>query len=168
MTPVHGALKAVLLTVLFACLGSCGGNASIRSNTMSVEATLKRIQAGTEVPSDLQIIYDDMHGLWGGTNIVISGKGSGERRERARGNSEPEIFATSVTSEQLLELVKLLIEHKAWEQRTRDRDPVPDESRASLRIHVNGQTSDVWEWFNDMQKNKRLSIIKAKMKQMTT
>lgn len=135
---------------------------------MSVEATLKRIQAGNEVPSDLQISYDDMHGLWGGTTIVITGKGTGERRERERGNSEPEIFATAVTRERLLELVKLLIEHKAWEQRTPDRDPVPDESRASLRIQVNGQTSDVWEWFNDMQKNERLIKIKARMKQMTT
>jgi hypothetical protein len=135
---------------------------------MSVEDTLKRIQAGSEVPSDLQITYDDMHGLWGGTTIVITGKGSGERRERTRGNAEPEVFVRSVTREQVFELVKLLIEHEAWQQRTPDRDPVPDESRASLAIHVNGQSSSIWEWFNTMEKNKRLVTIKTKMKQMTS
>jgi hypothetical protein len=168
MTAVHGSLKVMLLAILFACSVSCGGAASIRSNIMSVEGTLKRIQTGNDIPAELQIIYDDMHGLWGGTTIVITGKGSGERRERNRGNAEPEIFNKSLTREQILELIKLLIEHEAWQQRTPSREPVPDESRASLTIRVNGQTSNVWEWFNDMEKNKRLSIIKAKMKQLTS
>jgi hypothetical protein len=158
----------MLLAILFACSVSCGGAASISSNIMSVEGTLKRIQTGNDIPAELQIIYDDMHGLWGGTTIVITGKGSGERRERDRGSAEPEIFNKSITRGQILELVKLLIEHEAWQQRTPSREPVPDESRATLTIRVNGQSSNVWEWFNDMEKNKRLSIIKAKMKQLTS
>jgi hypothetical protein len=168
MTAVYGSLKVILLAILFACSVSCGGAASISSNIMSVEGTLKRIQTGNDIPAELQIIYDDMHGLWGGTTIVITGKGSGERRERDRGSAKPDISNKSLTREQVLELVKLLVEHEAWEQRTPDRDPVPDESRASLKIQVNGQTSTLWEWFNDMEKNKRLSIIKAKMKQLTS
>lgn len=134
---------------------------------MSVESTLKLILEKSDIPADLQITYDDMHGLWGGTSILITGNGTAERRERERGNSEPENFERSVTREQLLELVKLLIEHKAWEQRTPARDPVPDESRASLRIQVDGKTSQIWEWFNDMDKNDRLIKIKTRMKQLT-
>lgn len=135
---------------------------------MSVEGSLKRIQSGSDVPSDLTVTYDDMHGLWGGTTIVITGKGDGERRERDRGRAEPKIFHKSITPEQMLELVNLLIEHEAWEQRTPDRAPLADESRASLKIQVSGQSSSIWEWFNDMEKNKRLSIIKAKMKLLTS
>jgi hypothetical protein len=135
---------------------------------MSVDDTLKRIQTVNDIPSELKISYDDMHGLWGGTTIVITGKGSGERLERERGSAKPEIFNKSITREQILELVKLLIEHEAWAQRTPSRDPRPDESQASLKIEVNGQSSNIWEWFNDMDKNKRLSIIKAKMKQLTS
>jgi len=161
-------LKPVVFALVLAGSISCGGNASVRSNLMSVENELNRIQAGSEVPTDLHIMYDDMHGLWGGTSIVITGNGNAGRRERERGNSKSENFERSVTREQLLELVKLLIEHKAWEQRTAHRDPVPDESRASLRIQVNGQSSNVWEWFNDMEKNERLIKIKMKMKQMTS
>jgi hypothetical protein len=135
---------------------------------MSVESSLKRIQTENTVPSDLTITYDDMHGLWGGSTIVVDGKGTGERRERGRGDSKPTVLGKSISKQHLLELVKLLIEHEAWEQRTPDREPVPDESRALLKIQVNGQSSSIWEWFNDMEQNKRLSIIKAKMRQLTS
>src|ERR671910_915771 len=108
MNTVHDELKAVLLAVTFAGAVSCGDTASITADRMSVEGMLKAILAGGEVPPDLVITYDDMHGLWGGTAIVIRGSGSGGRRERARGDAEPEVFETTIPREQLLELVKLL------------------------------------------------------------
>jgi hypothetical protein len=135
---------------------------------MSVESSLKRIQTENTVPSDLTITYDDMHGLWGGSTIVVDGKGTGERRERGRGDSKPAVLNKSISKQQLLELVKLLIEHEAWEQRTPDRDPAADESRASLKIQVDGQSSNIWEWFNDMEQNKRLIKIKEMMTQLTS
>jgi hypothetical protein len=160
--------ESFLLLIILAGSAACVDNALTTKNHMSVEETLKRIRSASDVPPDLQITYDDMHGLWGGTTIIITGKGDGERRERDRGRAEPKTFNKTITPEQMLELVNLLIEHKAWEQRTPDRAPLADESRASLRIQVSGQSSSIWEWFNDMEKTKRLSIIKAKMKQLTS
>lgn len=171
MYPFHQGIKAILTTILTAGILvitlSCGGTASITSNFMSVESSLKRIQTEKNVPPDLTITYDDMHGLWGGTIILIDGSGNGERRERARGDRKPKIFSKPIPKEQLMELVRLLIEQEAWEQRTPERESVPDESRATLSISVGGQSVRIWEWFNDMEKNRRLSIIKAKMKQLT-
>ena len=107
-----------------------------------------------------------MHGLWGGTTIIVRGSGSGERRERARGEARPQVVETTVAEDQLLGLIKLLIELRAWEQQTPEREAVPDESRARLTISVGGQTSKVWEWFNEMPKNKRLIEIKGKMSEI--
>ena len=134
---------------------------------MSVEVALKRMVEKGVVPTDFQVTYDDMHGLWGGTTIVITGKGNGQRRERENGGADPKEFERAITREQLLELAKLLVEQKAWEQRTPEREPLPDESRSRLKIEVDGQTSGMWEWFNDMEKNERLIKIQTKMKQMT-
>jgi hypothetical protein len=167
MYTVHERIKLILTAGILAVTVSCSDASSLTSNFMSVENSLKRIQTERNVPPDLTITYDDMHGLWGGTTIVITGKGSGERRERDSGSPDVQLFNKSITREQILELVKLLIEHEAWKQRTPDRDPLPDESRASLKIQVDGQSSNIWEWFNDMEKTRRLSEIKARMNQLT-
>ena len=167
MNTVHDQLKAVLLAVMLAGAVSCGNAASITAKRMSVEGTLKAILTGGEVPPDLVITYDDMHGLWGGTAMVIRGSGGGARRERARGDAEPEVFETTIPRERLLELLKLLIEHEAWEQRTPERQPAPDESRATLTVSVGGRESRIWEWYNEMAKNARLIQIKTKMEEMT-
>ena len=58
-----------------------------------------------------------------------------------------------------LVVIGLLVELQAWEQRTLPRPPVPDESAAGLRIHVGGEEARIWEWFNDMGTNQRLSRI---------
>jgi hypothetical protein len=59
-----------------------------------------------------------------------------------------------------LELVGLLVELSAWEQRTPDSPPIPDESRAHLTIILKGGRSVVWERFNDLPANNRLIRIK--------
>ncbi len=134
---------------------------------MPVESALKEIIAGGQVPPDLLITYDDTHGLWEGTAIIMHGSGRAERRERAQGAAAPQVFEASILPDQLLELVKLLIESQAWEQQTPNRQPVPYESRAGLTISVGGETSSIWEWFNEMGTNRRLIQIKKKMSEMT-
>ena len=134
---------------------------------MSVESELQTILTSGQVPSDLVITYDDMHRLWGGTAIIIRGNGSGERRERARGDAKPKVFEAIIAQSQLLELIRFLVSLEAWEQQAQDRQAAPDESRATVTIRVRGQTSSVWEWYNEMEKNKRLIRIKTKMMEMT-
>jgi hypothetical protein len=65
-------------------------------------------------------------------------------------------------------LVRLLVELEAWEQRTPPAEPLPDESRATLTISVGGQTSAVWERYNDMAENARLSLVREKMRDLLT
>lgn len=125
---------------------------------------LRAILDGGEVPADLEVVYDDRHGLWGGTRIVISGGGRGqERRERVGGDPKPEVFGNRVSQAQLLELVGLLVETEAWEQRASERTPVPDEGRATLLIRVGGQESATWERTHEMAQSRRLILIKDKM-----
>src|SRR5687768_5570131 len=123
-------------------------------SVMSMENVLKAALTSGKVPLDLVITYDDVHGLWGGATIVIRGSGSGERCEWAVGGVKPEVFEKAISQKQLLELVNLLIELEAWEQQTADRQLVPDESRATLTISIGGQTSSMWERYNEMAKNK--------------
>lgn len=131
---------------------------------MPVSDKLKEIPDGGEVPADFEVVYDDRHGLWGGTRMVVSGDGRGEeRRERVGGDPEPEVFTRNVSRGQLLDLLRLLIETEAWEQRAPERAPVPDEGRATLLIRVGGQESSVWERTHEMAREHRLTLIKDKM-----
>lgn len=159
-------LAVISVTLILAAGMSGGSTSSVTANNVSVESALKASLMSGTVPPDLEITYDDTHGLWGGTTILIHGSGDGERQERTRGDAMPKVFETALQQKQLLELIKLLIELKAWEQQTPDRPPVPDESRATLTIGVDGQRSSIWEWFNEMAENKRLIRIKAKMSKM--
>jgi hypothetical protein len=67
----------------------------------------------------------------------------------------------------LLQLIKLLVDLKAWEQQTAERTPAPDESRATLTLTVNQQTTRIWEWFNEMPRNRRLTVIRQNMADLT-
>jgi hypothetical protein len=134
----------------------------LKSN--SIEHDLKEIVRTHRIPPDLSIAYDDMHGLWGGTTIVIKAMGNREILERSRGDVKPQIVTTRVDESWLYDLIELLIDIEAWKQLTPERQPVPDESKAMLRISVNGHTSEIWEWFNEMPKNQRLIRIKMKLR----
>ena len=156
----------VHLTIASIVIGIAGTTATYAAES-TVERELKAIIASRKVPRDLEITYSDMHGLWGGQTIVIGGQGAGERVEKTRGGSAPKIVKTAVRPEELMGLIKLLIDLRAWEQRTPERTPVPDESRATLTITVNRQTSTFWEWSNEMSRNKRLAVIRQRMAELT-
>jgi len=125
-----------------------------------MQEELKEILASQQVPADLSITYDDMHGLWGGSIFTVRGDGSLERQIRPPGFPAPSSSNTHISAHQLLELVRLLVEFSAWEQRTANSPPIPDESRAYLTISLKGNRSVVWERFNEMRVNDRLIRIK--------
>jgi hypothetical protein len=126
----------------------------------NMEHDLKAILASQQVPADLSITYDDMHGLWGGSILTVRGDGRLERQVRPRGAQAPGITKKQVGEHKLLGLVQLLVELSAWEQRTPNSSPLPDESRSYLTINLKGNTSLMWERFNDMPANNRLIRIK--------
>jgi hypothetical protein len=126
----------------------------------NMEDDLKAILATRQVPADLSITYDDMHGLWGGSTLMVRGDGRLERQVRPRGAQAPGSSKKQIGKHELLDLVRLLVDLSAWEQRTPDNPPVPDENRSYLTISLKGKTSLVWERYNDMPANERLIRIK--------
>lgn len=129
----------------------------------TVAKDLKKVADGGAVPQDLTVTYSDMHGLWGGTTIQIQADGAVETRTRKPSDREPQTTRKTVAVAKVTDLVRLLVKLKAWEQRTPERTAVPDESRSTLTIRVNGRTSTMWEWFNDLSKNKRLEQVKTRL-----
>ena len=125
-----------------------------------MEYELKEILASGQVPDDLSIAYDDMHGLWGGSILTVRGDGWLERQTRPPGAPVPGSSKKQLEEHKLLEIVRLLVELSAWEQRTPDSPPITDESRPQLTTRVKGNTSRVWERFNEMPEINRLIRIK--------
>ncbi len=132
------------------------------SQQSGVESALRAIAAGNG--AELSVVYDDMHGLWGGQTITIAGNGAYERKERARGDSAPVVTSGTVDQKQIQALASLLVQLAAWEQRVPERAPVPDESRATLRIRVGTAEATIWEWYNDLPKNDRIAQIRDLMR----
>jgi hypothetical protein len=102
-----------------------------------------------------------MHGMHGGTTITLSADGTLASRHVQRGELTER--SGRVPADSVRALIGLLVELQAWEQRTPPRTPVPDESAAGLRIQAGGEEVRIWEWFNDMGTNQRLSRILGMM-----
>lgn len=135
-----------------------------RSENVSegVEAALRRAMRARVVPQDLIVVYDDLHALHGGTMIELAGDGRATRIDRARG-SRPKTTTRRVARAALAELIAELVRIEAWEQKTRERAPVPDESRAELRVSLAGTSGGFWEWYNDLGRNRRLALVKERL-----
>ncbi len=124
-----------------------------------MENELKAAAAG-RAPADLTITYDDMNGLWGGVTITVRGDGSLIRQTRGPGAPQTGSQRKTVDQRELTELVRLLVELRAWEQLVPESQPVACESRAYLTITLNGDSSCVWERVNEMRANDRLVRVK--------
>jgi hypothetical protein len=127
---------------------------------LTIREALLEIAAGKLNPTPLSITYDDMHGLWGGLTLTIRGDGNVEQKVVKEEAGTP----TRVSRDSILKLVRLLLKEKAWEQRELQRAPKPDESEARLVIEYGQQRSEIWEWYNDLDKNQRLGKIRELMK----
>jgi hypothetical protein len=107
-------------------------------------------------PATLRITYSDIHALFGGQELSVRGTGSVEAKV-VRQKAEP---THRLSSAQVRDLVKLLLQIEAWRQLTPDRQPRLDESRARLTIEVGSNSSEIWEWYNDLAVNNR--VIRAR------
>lgn len=128
---------------------------------------LENIITTNKVPAELTITYDDMHGLWGGTTITVRGDGSVECQTKEMGSPEAKVTQKRINDRALVELIRLLVDLGAWEQRTAEEQPVAGESRASLTISIKEDVSRVWERVNEMAANNRLMQIKTRLEELT-
>ena len=80
-----------------------------------IVAALHDAAAGNGLP-DLSIAYSDLHGLWGGVAVRITGDGVYERVTRQRGG-EPVVVRGRAGPDAVQGIARLLLEIEAWEQR---------------------------------------------------
>jgi hypothetical protein len=128
----------------------------------TIRETLSGIAAGKLGPAPLSVTYDDMHGLSGGLTLTIHGDGKVEQRAVREKAGTPQ----AVSREAVLKLVRLLLRKKAWAQREPERAPRLDESRARLVIQYGNNTTEIWEWYNDLAENQRIVKIRDLMKEI--
>lgn len=124
-----------------------------------MEQQLKDFAQG-RATQNLTIVYSDMHGLWGGVTITLSTSGAYELLERARGAIVPELVQRTVTTDQVQEVIRLLLKTRAWEQQALQRTPIPDEVTAMLTLKIGDAESSIWELYNNLEKNGRLVRVR--------
>ncbi len=112
------------------------------------------------------VLYTDMHGMHGGETLVIKGSGEASMERRKHGGSPLETRTLRLARPDMERLIALLIEVEVWQQREPERTPVPDESRAQVRVQAGGVEGGFWEWYNDMGERKRLGRIKELMESL--
>jgi hypothetical protein len=127
-----------------------------------VPDVLEAVVSGKLPLEPLVILYDDLHPLHGGLMLAVHGDGRVDQEARRESVGKPR----KVSRENVLKLLALVRKHQAWEQRTPERAPVPDESRARLTIAWRDRQSVIWEWYNDLGKNARMIEIRELMKQI--
>lgn len=162
---------AAMSTLAWCSAGGAGtnaaGSAEQADSTDAMRSQLTQLRDGAIPMSELRLTYDDMHPFHGGMTLTVRGS-SLEARYLERGvepqQVEPE--PRPLPPEELRSLVDLLLELEAWEQRVAERDPVPDESRASLTIEVAGESSVIWEWYNDLTGNDRIVRVKLELERL--
>jgi len=109
---------------------------------------------------NLTIVYNDMHGLWGGVTITLSTSGAYELLERKRGQVVPDMVRRTVSPTQIQEVVHLLLETRLWEQHPLERAPIPDEVVATLTLRTGDDVSSIWELYNNLERNGRLVRVR--------
>ena len=143
------------MTVLLALVLTLLGPLALAADTHPLHRALS--DPGTA----LELVYDDTHGLWGGTRFQLEAGGTLTRTETPRGRGEPVVCTVALEPQDLQELTTLLRSVEVWEQRAEARTPLPDESKATLTVTVDGHETQLWEWFNDLAANDRLARVKG-------
>lgn len=135
-------------------------------NPNSLEKVLQEIALDQRPYPNFSVQYDDVHGLWGGDWLRVSGDGQYEHRRRERGATEATVTRGTIPAGHIHALARLLLELEAWQQRTPERTPLPDESRATLTIQVGDTAVTIWEWYNELERNGR--VVRLRNKMLTT
>lgn len=148
---------AVVLFLL--ATSGCGAPLVQPKNSERIRVCLEALAAGREEWGGFSVSYDDLHGLHGGLSLIIHGDGRVEQQAVRRPVGTPR----RVSRPDLDRLLTLLRELKAWEQRTPERQAVPDESTGRLTIWCGGVETTIWEWHNDMKANARIARVRTLM-----
>ncbi|MEM9188199.1 MAG: hypothetical protein AAGF12_03440 [Myxococcota bacterium] len=79
------------------------------------------------------------------------------------GSSAPGRRERTLSPAAVQSVLDLLVEVEAWRQRDRDEPDRADRSKARLTIAAGSERSEVWEWSNDLESNRRLILVKRRL-----
>ena len=81
--------KPTVFIALLVLLSMTTCQTVVSMDNNSIEGDLKVILETRKIPPELSINYSDLHGLWGGTKITVTGAGNSEIQERDSGEPQP-------------------------------------------------------------------------------
>lgn len=141
---------------------AAGGDQERKDMALRVQRGLEALAAGSGEVDRLTVTYDDIHGLHGGLRLTIQGDGRVQQKAlRTKAGTPKQVSQADVGK-----LVALLLQHEVWEQRVPNREPKPDESRVRLEVAYGPDRVQIWEWYNDVERNKRIGKVLARMKEI--
>lgn len=117
----------------------------------SIEAALQSIANGGEADA-LEIVYDDMHALYGGETLTLRAKGSLEAVWQSPPTDVRHTHTANLSADQVRAIAVLLISLHAWRQDVPEQTVPPDTTFSHVRIRVGSETSDVWELHDRMER----------------
>jgi hypothetical protein len=116
---------------------------------VSIEQVLRRLATTGEAPEDLEVDYDDRHGLWGGDHLLVAGGTLSD----AGAPPDPRVAsgtrARPLSAADFRALASALVVLEVWRPIDVVVDPetglpppvVPDTSFASLKVRASGHAA---------------------------
>ena len=148
--------RLVTIVGTLSFFGCQGSGAQPPNVAAEIENAFIQLNAGKGDLNLVTLTFDHLHALHGGLQLTIRGDGAIQQQVVRTKAGEPK---DKVTQDDLKSLVALLVKHEVWTQRIDERQPVPDESRAILRTCYRDQCAEIWEWYNDLEKNARIGDV---------
>jgi hypothetical protein len=97
-----------------------------------------------------EIHLKDIHGLWGGADVDLSGDGKCAVHRKLRG--EDTRFEFKLTAEEVAALFALVVQDDFTALKLAERKGVPDEARAEISLkNAAGKTFELAKWSNDKE-----------------
>ena len=156
----YSSVVLIMLCLLFSGCDGDGKNKAEGEDVAHIAKRLREIDKGGPVSAELRVTYTDLHGFHGGLRLAVRGDGKVEQEAVRQQAGTPR----DLTEAQVREVIALLVREELWRQKVKERQAVPDESRARVIIELDGKRVETWEWFNDLDKNDRIVRLREKLK----
>lgn len=150
-------LEAASVLVLMGMIWP-GGSDSAPATVPEIHSKLRAFLDDQIPAASLRITYEELHPNQDGPRIVVEGTGA-IQREVADTNGYNNLSLAEIEH-----LVRVLIDMEAWEQRSTYRKTASSEGRAYLRVQVGGASSEIWEWYDELDSNQRIVKLLDQLK----
>ena len=135
---------------------------TVEPSVPNVSSNLRALLADEFSPTSLRVTYEEIHPTQDGPRLMIKGTGQIQQTgEGSKAGMYPDLSPAEVEN-----LVRLLLDIEAWEQRTPWREAASDEIRAYLRVQVGGASSEIWEWYDKLDDNQRIVQLLDQLKKV--